>query len=104
MSDKNLEIKRAPITPGKWSPGIMQSDTVISDNPGAAGSEYYGGDVICESVKSDADRHLIAAAPSMLKVLESIVKAADKGNEPDEILGPDEINELRYLIKRAHGL
>ena len=65
-------------TKGPWMVG--KTNCVISENDnglelnGAKGQEaieYYGGNLICESV-SEANAKLIAAAPEMLEALKSI--------------------------------
>lgn len=63
-------------TPGPWSIG-RQGWCVIADHPieagprGADDVEYYGGHLICESVTPNNAR-LIAAAPELLEMLQSI--------------------------------
>lgn len=61
-------------TAGPWRVG--SGSFVIADNPapGMRGSddvEYYGGHLICESV-SQANANLIATAPEMRELLETI--------------------------------
>lgn len=72
-------------TPGPWKVGKLDS-VVVSDSDknltinGATGKEntdYYGGNLICESVSS-CNAKLIAAAPELLEVLQGLV--SDVGN------------------------
>ena len=54
-------------TQGNWKLG-KHVDTVISDTPmdDEDLNKYYGGRVVAESISTDADRHLISAAPELL--------------------------------------
>jgi hypothetical protein len=66
-------------TPGPWSIGkhssvIVANDEFNDDPDGVV--QYYGGDVICESMCKE-DAHLIAAAPELLEVCEGIIMFPD---------------------------
>lgn len=65
-------------TPGPWRLG-KTADAVVCDTPlGSGGGHddvgYYGGHLVAESIASHGDRHLIAAAPDLLAVVEVIVR------------------------------
>lgn len=63
-------------TPGTWRLG-KQNDTVVTDvtqDTDLDHAFYYGGEVIAESISSNADRHLISAAPEMLDALLQVRK------------------------------
>lgn len=89
-----------------WSIGRMGSaDLIVTDysdgfeaGTGHNDIEYYGGNIICESVYREKDRYLISAAPDMLEALESI-KTYDDINLP--LFMWDLINAS---IKKAKGI
>ena len=59
-----------------WSPGKVLG-TVITDSTDSFPEspetiEYYGGNVVCESISRSKDIRLIAAAPVMLAALEAV--------------------------------
>lgn len=70
-------------TKGKWKIG-KTNGVVVSDNikqatenderTGHSESEYYGGLLICESIRSEYDAKLIASAPELLKALKEMVR------------------------------
>lgn len=64
-------------TPGPWVAGPRYR-SIISDNPTGYEDEdsieAYGGHLVCESVKWDANAHLIAAAPDLYEALEDLAK------------------------------
>jgi hypothetical protein len=74
-------------TKGPWEIGKYNS-CVISKNDeslsirGSVGEdaiEYYGGNLICESV-SKSNAKLIAAAPELLEALIEVVKISDRNH------------------------
>jgi len=62
-------------TPGPWL--IGKHGSIISD-PGNNNEgnnnviDFYGGNVVCESIQIAANAYLIAAAPELLEALEKI--------------------------------
>ena len=57
-------------TPGDWR--IGKHGSVVTDAPGQSNRdviEFYGGEVICESIKTIDDALLIHAAPAILEAL-----------------------------------
>lgn len=65
----------APLNQGDWTVG--RSGTVVSSAPieggegtGHADVEYYGGHLICESIRNAADAQLLAAAPKLLAAVQ----------------------------------
>ena len=75
-----------------WSKG-KPVGTVITDSTdgfiektghvGADADEYYGGQLVCESIWRKKDVALISAAPDMLEALLNLEN--DDGNIPDTI-------------------
>ena len=67
-------------TPGEWRIGKM-GGTVVADsktsdtpNTGHDDVEYYGGHLICESIETQANARLIAAAPDLLEACKMALK------------------------------
>lgn len=65
---------------GKWSVG--KGHTVVTDssegflaNTGHTDTEYYGGNLIGESIQKLEDRQLISAAPDLLDACKQIINA-----------------------------
>jgi hypothetical protein len=73
--------------------------------------DYYGGELICESVGTKADMHCLAAAPELLKALKAItppMPPADamchKGICPQEVCGHcQRIRNAHIAIGKAQG-
>jgi len=71
-------------TPGPWSVGTKQGDTIIADKKharhdretGHDAIDYYGGVCVAESVLPE-NRELIAAAPEMLEALKAVNSSAE---------------------------
>jgi hypothetical protein len=53
-------------TKGEWAISGKAPDAIIVKNEEHTDAEYYGGELICESVKTH-NRHIIAAAPDLLQ-------------------------------------
>lgn len=77
------ELKTNGHTPGPWRPSASASDAVVCDestreyyNDDAV--EYYGGHLIAESIATDANRELIAAAPELLAEVVRLRKEVDQ--------------------------
>ncbi len=63
---------------------------------------YYGGELICESVRSQADGTLIAAAPTLLAACKTLVYICESVTD----LAPDEIqliDNAKATIDKAEG-
>lgn len=71
-------------TPGPWVAGPRYR-SIISDNPTGYEDEdsieAYGGHLVCESVKWDANAHLIAAAPDLYEALKRAAMWIEAGND-----------------------
>lgn len=61
--------------------------------------KFYGGDVVAESISSDADRHLISAAPELLYAVEELLKYASD----DEVHDPDVFEKAGRAVAKAKG-
>ena len=60
---------------------VTDSDDGLTRSTGHAGQgakEYYGGNLICESVMREKDVYLIAAAPKMLHALQNLENDANQ--------------------------
>lgn len=85
------------MTNGNWSVGrhgCVVSDTVAStedQRTGHGDSEYYGGVLICESVRTPEDAKLIAAAPVLLEAVKEFIMVIKGDIVPNE-------QTLPYLI------
>jgi len=70
-------------TPGPWKIGRSSPEwcVVADSDEGTHGDgpsrHYYGGAMVCEGIKSDANAYLIAAAPLMYAYVR---KQADNGD------------------------
>jgi len=63
-------------TPGPWRAGKQWSvvaDSEIGTHSDQENREYYGGALVCESVRTEANARLIAAAPELLEALRDMV-------------------------------
>jgi hypothetical protein len=96
-------------TPGPWLLGKI-GDTVITNAETPTSKdhfEYYGGQVVAESISSDDDRRLIAAAPQLFEALDSLVKFYDDGVRTYEPhCSPEEAIVwwiARNALKKARG-
>jgi hypothetical protein len=91
---ENRALMLSPeVTGGNWRVG-KHSGCVVTDAPipGAVGSghtdvEYYGGNLICESVYRPADARLIAAAPRMHALIALFVETITDPKNADHTLG-----------------
>ncbi len=98
-------MKPMPQTPGPWRVGT--DNAVVSDfMPGPVrcwGHEhyhYYGGYLVCESVRSKADADLIASAPALAqRVAHLEASLIDASLKLDE-----QRKELRELRSRASSM
>lgn len=72
-----MEQKKVSFTPGPWRPGktrgCVVADSDIGTHSGDDNRSYYGGALVCESVATEANEHLIAAAPDLLTACELLV-------------------------------
>ena len=60
---------------------------------------YYGGAMVCEGIKSDANARLLASAPELLEACERALRLLDH-----DLCGPIETVELlKSAIKKAKG-
>jgi len=69
-------------TPGPWRIGA-KFQSVVSDGPTGWDDDgsvaAYGGHMVCESAKLEANARLIAAAPDLLDALENLTIAVGMG-------------------------
>lgn len=68
-------------TKGKWQLG-NGADTVVtvpSVRDPQDSVDFYGGDLIAESISNKADRYLISAAPDMAQALKELLEFFDDG-------------------------
>ena len=90
------------LTHGPWrvgKNGEVVTDSVVGLGPCDAETlEYYGGNVICETV-TPSNAALIAVAPEILEILQSLYDAGVFDMLIDGI--PSQI-EVEQLIRRAH--
>jgi hypothetical protein len=92
-------------TGGTWSigktGGCIVTTAEIAGCPGSGhnDAEYYGGNLICESVYRPADAHLIAAAPALLAALQAMVHKATKQNWNDAY--PEQLAQAFAAIEKA---
>ncbi|VWB88963.1 putative phage coiled coil domain-containing protein [Burkholderia aenigmatica] len=92
-------------TGGTWSigktGGCVVTTAEIAGCPGSGhnDAEYYGGNLICESVYRPADAHLIAAAPALLAALQAMVHKATKQNWNDAY--PEQLAQAFAAIEKA---
>jgi hypothetical protein len=92
-------------TGGTWSigktGGCIVTTAEIAGCPGSGhnDAEYYGGNLICESVYRPADAHLIAAAPALLAALQAMVHKATKQNWNDAY--PEQLTQAFAAIEKA---
>jgi hypothetical protein len=79
---EEIRARLAAATPGPWSSGTKQSDTVVSLNPDVPVStdeaNWYGGAFIGESMRS-ADQDLVANCPGDLDYLLDLLGALSPG-------------------------
>lgn len=88
-------------TPGNWHLG-RHADTVVTNRIESINAEHlyhYGGQVIAESVLSEADRHLISAAPDLFEALIEVLKII----EDEEIHRLDALEMADKAIEKARG-
>lgn len=90
-------------TPGPWRVGHSYGAVVTDvDSPGVWCDEEnrrgYGGNLVCESVRSEANARLIAAAPDLFEALE-MVRDADEDCKRDGL--PTIPEPARAKIDRA---
>ena len=88
-------------TPGPWRVGQI-AQTVVADSADGTHAahgeiEYYGAPLVCESVSSSANAHLIAAAPELLAACESSLAMVETNQ------GPPDWDAMRAAIAKARG-
>lgn len=100
-------------TPGPWRQG-KYATTVVADHRvevtakpnlkgdgGANDSEYYGGNLIAESILREQNAHLIAAAPDMYEILLGLALAEDQSSIDEAIERAHKV--LSDLAGKYHG-
>ncbi|HSG19548.1 MAG TPA: hypothetical protein VLA31_02160 [Burkholderiaceae bacterium] len=63
-------------TPGPWRPrnGIVLADSHKGTHCSDEDIAFYGGPLVCESIRTDANARLIAAAPDLLEALKAMLE------------------------------
>lgn len=100
-----MELKH---TPGPWRAGSGKGGrgSVVSDQlavgalNGSDAVEYYGGNMIAESVAQE-NIPLIAAAPELLEALQGILGNLSRG--PFAFRDSDELRFARRAVAKATG-
>lgn len=93
-------------TPGPWT--VRQAyRSIISASPtgydDAESIEAYGGHLVCESVKWDANAQLIAAAPDLYEALDYLVSCTQLADDADWSEGDDPLSAARAALAKARG-
>jgi hypothetical protein len=91
-------------TPGPWRPGkpgtvVADASTVVGFedmNSGHTAVDYYGGNLVAESILMQGNINLISAAPEMLEALKNIEN--DNGSIPEPLW-----NLIQTAIAKAEG-
>jgi hypothetical protein len=88
-------------TPGPWQArgSTVLAKSRIGTNCTDADVAVYGAPLVCESIRSDANARLIAAAPDLLEALRSLELSADLPamfNDPVRV-------KARAAIAKAEG-
>lgn len=98
----------SPLNPGAWRPG--RSGCVVSDQPTPNGHpsyddvDYYGGHLICESIQSVADQHMLAAAKDAHDACAAFLRLLDESGELSAPVGVMlKLMEVRDLCRTAVG-
>ncbi len=92
-------------TPGTWKVG-SGGGTVVSDAPvperhmDARDLEYYGGELIAESIANPSDARLIAKAPQLLAMVRKLYVEA---TENRGFWQSTTAIEVRTLLAELHG-
>lgn len=101
-----MSVSREPSTPGPWEVGqhpAMSRGWIV--RPALFGPrvmvlpEWDGGHVV---LKSEADAHLIAAAPELLTSLK-IMLSLFGGADPDDVEGNAALDAAVAAISKAEG-
>ena len=93
----------------KWSKG-KHTGCVVSDTPNAHGNqtettEYYGGYLVAESIPRQDHVNLIAAAPDLLSIAESLQVAISypRGSEAQVRCLEEIAQDAERIIAKAKG-
>jgi hypothetical protein len=91
LASLRREMGRRAHTPGPWRLGIARG-TVVANSPIGTHADirdaaYYGGYLICESVATDCNRHLIAAAPELLGAVQAFLSEAEEAARLSHAVG-----------------
>lgn len=90
-----------------WKQG-KTGDCVVSDTgeePTSGEWEYYGGILVCESIRKKEDKNLIIAAPELLETLTGVTMALSRmidKYDPDSIEA-EWIGNANEVIRKAKG-
>lgn len=92
-------------TPKPWRVGT--GNTVVADSAEGTHSqpdnvEHYGGCLVAESIRTEANARLIAASPEMLDALETAEAWLSEFNDNDRFARP--LAEVQTAIKKARGV
>ena len=91
-------------TPGPWQArgSTVLAESRIGTNCTDADVAVYGAPLVCESIRSDANARLIAAAPDLLSVCKELSEAAAYWSEYDVPIGI--VDRLNAAIGKAEGI
>ena len=99
----DASVQNVVHTPGPWRVGNCRS--VVADSPMGTHSEqdnvaYYGGALVAESIRTEANARLIAAAPDLLG---SLIDFIETVRLVDPGVYEDSIAQANAVIEKATG-
>lgn len=83
------------------------ADSEIGTHADEDNRRYYGGALVCESVRTPENARLIAMAPEMYDVIKTLVLVAHGGNVEHARLFADEnspaVDAAREIVRKVEG-
>lgn len=88
-------------TPGPWEVDKEGRAFVVNSqiHNGDANDQFYGGELIAESIFNPDDRKLIAAAPELLEICKALVSLVDQWLDGEEKI----VHKAQDIIAKAGG-